>query len=248
MGAGPVGLPSYGGRLNEIVMVLRRHGFGEWARLAANLGMAVRPPSAAYHPDRRPLGPRLRAVAVELGPTFVTFGRMMSLRPDLVGNQVASELEALPRWFPPDSPEVVHRVVNDELGVPLEESFASFSTDPLASNALTQVHAASLHGGTHVVVTVLHDGIERRVKQDLDLMRAIAHHVERADPQVARLRPMQIVSEFDQDMRGRIDLENERARLQRLRASLGRGRDVAVPTPFPEFSTSRILTMTRLRG
>jgi ubiquinone biosynthesis protein len=247
MGAGPVGLASYGGRMNEIVTALRRHGFDEWARLAAP-GVAVRPPSADCHADRRPLGPRLRAVAAELGPTFVTFGRMMSLRPDLVGNEVASELEALPRWFPPDSPEVVRRVVNDELGAPLEESFASFSADPLASGAIAQVHAATLHGGTDVVVTVLHDGVERRVKQDLELMRALAHHVERADPQIARLRPTQIVKEFDEDMRCHLDLENERARLQRLSASQASGRDVAAPTPFPEFCTSRVLTVTPLRG
>jgi ubiquinone biosynthesis protein len=246
MDAGPVGLARYGGRLNEIVMVLRRHGFGEWARLAAATpGVGVRPPSADCHPDRRALGPRLRAVAVELGPTFVRFGRMMSRRPDVVGTEVASELETLPRWFPPDAPGVVHRIVTDELGAPLEESFASFSADPLASGAIAQVHAATLHGGTEVVVTVLHDGVERRVKEDLELMGAIARYAERADPEIARFRPSELVSEFEQDMRRGLDLENERARLQRLRASLGNQPDVAVPIPFPEFSTSRVLTVTR---
>jgi ubiquinone biosynthesis protein len=169
----------------------------------------------------------------------------MSRRPDVVGTKVASELETLPRWFRPDDPGVVRRMVSEELGAPLEESFAFFSADPLESGAIAQVHAATLHGGTDVVVKVMHEGVERRVKEDLELMGAIARHVERADPGIARFRPTAIVSEFERDMLRALDLENARARLQRLRASLGNEPDVAVPIPFPEFSTSRVLTVTR---
>jgi ubiquinone biosynthesis protein len=135
--------------------------------------------------------------------------------------------------------------VNEELGAPLEESFASFSADPLASGAIAQVRVATLHGGTDVVVKVLHDGIERRVKQDLELMGAIARSVERADPGIGRFRPTEIVREFERDMLSALDLENECARLQRLRSSLRNEPEVAVPIPFPEFCTSRVLTVSR---
>src|SRR6266550_3094467 len=84
-------------------------------------------------------------------------------------------------------PDVARRIVIGELG-PLEQSFATFAAEAMCSGSVAQVHAATLHDGTDVVVKVLHDGVERRVGEDLELMRALARYLERQDPELARYR------------------------------------------------------------
>jgi ubiquinone biosynthesis protein len=235
-------------RLGEIMTVLRRYGLADWADRdgIAGVKLAQRfadPELAALSP-----GERMRAAAVELGTTFVKFGQMLSLRPDVVGADVASELEKLQASVPPDPPNVASRFVIEELGKPLEESFATFEAEAMGSGSVAQVHAATLHDGTDVVVKVLHDGVERRVNEDLEILRALAEYVEREDPELARYRPTMIVSEFDKMMRGAIDMGQERSNLQRFIANFSAEPDVVIPTPYPELSTSRVLTMSRLVG
>ncbi len=235
-------------RLGEIMSVLRRYGLADWADRegVAGVKLAQRladPALAALSP-----GERMRGAAVELGTTFVKFGQMLSLRPDVVGAEVASELEELHASVPPDPPEVAGRVVIDELGAPLEKSFATFEAEAMGSGSVAQVHAATLHDGTEVVVKVLHDGVERTVNEDLEIMRALAQYVERQDPELARYRPTMIVSEFDKMMRGAIDMRQELSNLQRFTANFAAEPDVVIPTPYPEHSTSRVLTMSRLVG
>ena len=235
-------------RLGEIMSVLRRYGLADWADRegVAGVKLAQRladPALAALSP-----GERMRGAAVELGTTFVKFGQMLSLRPDVVGSEVASELEELRASVPPDPPEVAGRVVIDELGASLEKSFATFEAEAMGSGSVAQVHAATLHDGTEVVVKVLHDGVERTVSEDLEIMRALAQYVERQDPELARYRPTMIVSEFDKMMRGAIDMRQELSNLQRFTANFAAEPDVVIPTPYPELSTRRVLTMSRLVG
>jgi ubiquinone biosynthesis protein len=235
-------------RLGEIMTVLRRYGLADWADRdgVAGVKFAQRladPELAALSP-----GERMREAAVELGTTFVKFGQMLSLRPDVVGPEVASELEKLQASVPPDAPDVARRIVVEELGDRLEGSFARFEAEAMGSGSVAQVHAAMLHDGTSVVVKILHDGVERKVNEDLELMRALAQYVTQRDPELARYRPTMIVSEFDKMMRGAIDLGQERANLQRFTANFAAEPDVVIPTPYPEVSTSRVLTMSRLAG
>jgi ubiquinone biosynthesis protein len=235
-------------RLGEIIAVLGRYGLAGWADRGelAGVKLAQRfadPALAALSP-----GERMRDAAVELGTTFVKFGQMLSLRPDVVGAEVASELEKLQGSVPPDPPAVARRILIDELGAPPEESFATFEAEALGSGSVAQVHAATLHDGTAVVVKVLHDGVEHRVGEDLELMRALAQYLERHDPELARYRPTTLVSEFDKMMRGAIDMGQERSNLQRFIANFAAEPDVVIPTPYPQCSTSRVLTMGRLTG
>ncbi len=150
-------------RLGEIMTVLGRYGLADWAGRDGIAGVKLArrfadPELAALTP-----GQRMRDAAVELGTTFVKFGQMLSLRPDLVGVDVASELEKLQASVPPDPPDVARRIVTEDLGAPVEESFATFEAEAMGSGSVAQVHAATLHDGTDVVVKVLHDGVEHRV-------------------------------------------------------------------------------------
>ena len=236
-------------RLNQIAAVLGRYGFADWADRGAGVaGVKLAQRFADPALSGLSTGARMRGAAVELGPTFVKFGQMLSLRPDVVGPEAASELEQLQVAVPADPPEVTRRIVAQELGVPLEKRFATFEDDAIGSGSVAQVHGATLHDGTEVVVKVLHDGVEQTVGEDLHLMRALARYLDQQDRDIAQYRPMTIVAEFDKMMRGAIDLDQERENLQRFRANFINEPDIAIPAPVPELSTGRVLTMTRLTG
>jgi len=193
-------------------------------------------------------GERLRGVLVELGTTWVKFGQMLSLRPDVVGPDVARELEVLQAAVPPDPKGVAQALVEAELGMPVDEAFAAFDPDPLASGSVAQVHTATLHDGTEVVVKVLHQGAEREVADDLALMVALARFLEERDQEIAQYRPSMLVGEFAGMMRSAVDLSQEMSNLQQFAANFAGEPDVVIPKAYPEVSTRRILTMERIRG
>jgi len=236
-------------RLNQILAVLGRYGLADWADrgegiTAAKLAQRFADPALSSLST----GARMRDAAAELGTTFIKFGQMLSLRPDIVGPEIASELEQLQVSVPPDAPEVAREIVTKELGTPIESLFATFEPIPIGSGSVAQVHGATLSDGTEVAVKILHAGVEQKVAEDLDLMRALARYVEQQDEELAQYRPTILVAEFDTMMRSAIDLGQERANLQRFGANFVHETDIVIPAPLPQFSTSRVLTMSRLIG
>ena len=125
--------------------------------------------------------------------------------------------------------------------------FRAFAPQPIASGSVAQVHRATLPDGTEVAVKVLHDGVEHRVSEDLELMRAIASHLD-SDPELARLRPSRLVGEFADMMIDAIDLSHELNHLQQFATNFAHEPDVVIPTPYPELSHRRVLTMSLSLG
>ncbi len=236
-------------RISEIAHVLARYGFAEWASRGASIP-GVKIARQLTSPDIAALstGERLRGALVELGTTFIKFGQMLSLRPDLVGPAMAAELEKLQAAVAPDAGDMVTAIVVAELGKPIEELFASFDPDAIGSGSVAQVHRATMHDGTDVVVKVLHAGVERRVAEDLELMRACAKFLEQQDREIARYRPAIVVEEFDKMMRSAIDMSQELGNLQQFGKNFATEPDVAIPTPYPDLSSRRALTMSRIVG
>jgi ubiquinone biosynthesis protein len=240
-------------RLNEVARVLARHGLASLvARGGGITGTGavqtivdlVVAPEEAEATDAE----RLRGALAELGTTFVKFGQMLSLRPDAVGADVAAELSKLQASVPPDAPGVGLATVERELGKPVSELFGSFEAEPFASGSVAQVHRATLPDGTAVAVKVLHDGADIKVRADLELLQAIAAYLEEEDPELARLRPTVMVAEFDAMMRAAIDMRQELANLQRFQANFAGEHDVVIPTPYPELSGRKVLTMAMITG
>ena len=244
-----VALTKHRHRLNEIGNVLSRYGFAAWANRGASIpGVKIAHRLADPEITALSQGERMRRAATELGTTFVKFGQMLSLRPDLVGADVAAELEQLQTAVAPDPPDVARKLVIAELGAPIEELFATFEPSAMGSGSVAQVHRATLHDGTDVVVKVLHAGVERKVNEDLEVMAAIAAFLEERDPEIAQYRPATIVAEFDKMIRGAIDLGQERSNLQRFTNNFVAEPDVVIPTAYPQFSSTRVVTMSRLVG
>jgi ubiquinone biosynthesis protein len=210
-------------RLQRIADVLTRYGLAEWVnrvRDVDDLGILGSRLAKAADSDLAGLtkGERLRGALVDLGTTWVKFGQMLSLRPDMVGAAVARELEQLQATVPADPPGVAQSRVESELKAPTTDLFAAFDPEPFASGSVAQVHHAELRDGTPVVVKVLHDGADRVVRDDLDLMTALAGFLQDRDAEMALYR-VALVSEFATMMRSAIDLTQERSNLELFAAN-----------------------------
>ena len=184
----------------------------------------------------------------ELGTTAIKFGQMLSLRPDVVGKDIADELSLLQADVPADAPGVAVRTVEAQLGKPVAELYRSFEPEPFASGSVAQVHRATLDDGTPVAVKVLHDRADVTVREDLELLEALAAFLETEDAEIARLRPTIIIAEFATMMEAAIDLRQELANLQRFRLNFAGEPDVVIPEPYPERSGAKVLTMSMLVG
>jgi ubiquinone biosynthesis protein len=240
-------------RLDEIAGVLAKYGFAAWVQRGSGLVSArILQGLVDRHVDAEIVamsdGERLRRALTELGTAWVKFGQMLSLRPDVVGEDVAEELKKLQATVAPDHPGVAQALVERELGAAVSDAFGSFDAEPMASGSVAEVHRATLHDGTAVAVKVLHDGVEHRVLADLELMAAIAAYLETEDPGIAQLRPTVIVAEFSQMLHDAIDLSQELQNLQRFTVNFADEPDIVFPTPYPELSRRRVLTMSLVSG
>ena len=240
-------------RINEVAEVLARYGFAAWVQRGGGLlenSAVTRVSNRVVDPEIAELsaGERLRRALIELGTTWIKFGQMLSLRPDVVGPDVADELAKLQASVPADPPGLAQALVERELGGPVGDLYGSFEAEPFASASLAQVHKATLKDGSKVAVKVLHDGVERRVLDDLDLMQAVAIYLEQKDTELAQLRPTLLIDEFSEMMHDAIDLSQELANLQRFTANFAEEPDVVIPAPYPELSRRRVLTMSMIAG
>ncbi len=203
-------------------------------------------------PPRQPRGQRLRMALESLGPIFVKFGQVLSTRRDLIPHDVALELARLQDRVPPFPSEEAAACVTVALGKPPHELFAYFSVDPIASASVAQVHFATLHDGRQVAVKIQRPGMRRSIQKDLRLMRILAGLVERVAPDGRRLKPRQVIAEFDNYLHDELDLIREAANASQLRRNFGKGsgRDhlLMVPEVIWEYSTTTVFTMERMSG
>ena len=240
-------------RLNEIASVLVHHGLAAWAARGAGIA-GIEPVEhlidRALTPEERDMseGERLRGALTDLGTTFIKFGQMLSLRPDVVGEDIANELGKLQASVPPDPPGVAQATVEAELGKPVAELYGSFEAEPFASGSVAQVHRAALPDGTPVAVKVLHDGADVKVRDDVELMEALAAYLEAEDPELAQLRPTIVVAEFATMLLTAMDLGQEQTNLQRFQSNFADEPDVVIPTPYPGLSGHKVLTMAMISG
>jgi ubiquinone biosynthesis protein len=195
-----------------------------------------------------PRGERLRLALQELGPLFVKFGQVLSTRRDLLPPDIADTLAQLQDRVAPFPGEQAEAIVADALGRPLTELYRTFERTPLASASVAQVHAAELPNGRAVVVKVLRPGVERRIEQDLSLLRSFARLAERIGPDPEMTRPQEIVAELERSLRGELDLQREGANASLMRRNFADSPDLYVPEVFWTHSSERVLTLERVNG
>jgi ubiquinone biosynthesis protein len=244
----PEQLTRHAHRAAEVAGILTKYGLADWL---AHSGFEL---PRKYFTDRdgkmltdQPRPARIRLAVTDLGTTFIKLGQMLSTRGDLIGWEIAEELVKLQTDVPPDAPEVAMATVSTELGKPVEEIFAEFSPNPMASASIGQVHRARLHDGTEVVVKVQHPNIENRILADLDILRWLAEFAEKSG-ELRRYQPAAIVGEFHRSLLRELDFRREQRNLREFATSFAANTSVRFPQAYAELSTSRVLTMELLQG
>ncbi len=190
-------------RLLHINWVLVRNGLDE-VILATHLFRPVRFLGyfAPWHwyVRKTPRAVRIRKTLEDLGPIFVKFGQILSTRQDLLADDIARELAKLQDRVPPFAGDRARRIVELAFQQPVDELFHRFDEQPLASASIAQVHAATLKSGEDVVVKVLRPGVEKDIARDVNLLRYIAGLAEKYWRDGRRLRPCEVVAEFEKTL------------------------------------------------
>ncbi|WP_432471354.1 ubiquinone biosynthesis regulatory protein kinase UbiB [Amphritea sp. HPY] len=196
----------------------------------------------------RSQGERLRLALEELGPIFIKFGQMLSTRRDLLSDDLALELKKLQDNVPPFSGVYAQQLIEQSLGSPVEELFAEFSAEPMASASVAQVHAALLYNGEEVVVKVIRPGIERTIKKDVALLFTLAHLVEKLWAEGRRLRPVEVVADYETTIFDELDLRKEAANCSQIRRNFDNSPILYVPEIFWDLTRQNVLVMERIHG
>jgi ubiquinone biosynthesis protein len=193
-------------------------------------------------------GARLRLALEELGPVFVKFGQAVSTRRDLLPPDIADELVKLQDAVPPFDGAVAQQLVVEALGKPLNDVFSQFDQKPLAAASIAQVHVATLVDGSDVVVKVLRPGMRERIGQDLEVMYALAGLVDRWSTEGRRLRPLEVVREYERTILDELDLMREAANATQLKRNFEGSSLLHVPAVHWPLCRDNVMVMERIRG
>ena len=222
----------------------------ERLNVGAPLGMAARVlgrPKIAGIANKRP-GERLALALQDLGPAFIKLGQVLSVRSDLLGEQVANDLAELQDHLPPFSGDEARRTVESELGGDMDAKFTRFDEEPIAAASIAQVHRARTSDGRDVAVKVLRPGIESAFAADLDLMMWLAELLLRLQPSLRRLRPVEVVETLADTVETEMDLRLEAAAADELGENLKGETGFRVPAVDWSLTGRRVLTTDWVEG
>lgn len=237
-------------RLIKIIFVALRFGLDEfllahervrWMRVPLNLLLFLRNNS-------EPRAVRLRRALENLGPIFVKFGQMLSTRRDLMPTDIADELAKLQDQVPPFPSMQAIAVLEAAYRKPLREVFQSFEETPVASASVAQVHFAVLPDGRQAAVKILRPGISRVIAHDIALLKAAADLVEKLWADGRRLKPREVVNEFEKHLGNELDLSREAANASQLKRNFASSNLLLVPEMYWDFCTPEVMVMERMYG
>ena len=240
-------------RLVGIQRVLVRHGLDDYVR-ATHLYRPLRflfylsPWTWFARSQGTTRGERLRLALEELGPIFVKFGQALSTRRDLLPRDIADELAKLQDRVPPFSGAAARAQVERALGRPVTELFGSFDEEPLAAASIAQVHAATLTDGREVVVKVLRPGMREVIGRDLEVLHAMAGLAARYWPESKRLRPPEVVAEYEKTILDELDLMREAGNASQLRRNFAGSTMLHVPEVHWDLCRRDVMVIERVRG
>ncbi|WP_043632092.1 ubiquinone biosynthesis regulatory protein kinase UbiB [Chromobacterium haemolyticum] len=242
-------------RFIKIVGTCYRFGLDDFLEGHSKLGFIHK--LFALLPRRRdasaPLPQRVRLALESLGPIFVKFGQVLSTRRDLLPPDYADELARLQDQVPPYDGLQAREMIERSLGRKVDELYVDFDNTPVASASVAQVHKAWLRQpdgsrGREVAVKVLRPGIQPVIEQDLALMATLAGWVEKLFTDGKRLKPREVVAEFDKYLHDELDMMHEAANASQLRRNFKNSDMLIVPEVFYDYTSRDVLTLEWMHG
>ena len=240
-------------RLLEIQRVLLRHGLDDYVR-ATHLYRPLRfvfflsPGIWFARRQGASRAERLRLALEELGPIFVKFGQAVSTRRDLLPSDLADELARLQDRVPPFPGSEARALIEQAYGRSVTETFSQFEETPLAAASIAQVHAARLHSGEEVVVKVLRPGMRAVIERDLEVLHALAELAQRYWSEGRRLRPRELVDEYQKTILDELDLMREAANASQLKRNFAGSELLYVPEVYWDYCRTEVMVLERIHG
>ena len=239
-------------RILQINLTLARYGLDRAIKtlhlLAPLRFLIYLDPRTWFRRHNYPLEVAVRLALEDLGPIFVKFGQALSIRRDLLPNELANELTKLQDKVAGFDGDVAKKIVEDAFATNIDNIFASFDIEPLASASIAQVHAATLLNGTDVVVKILRPNVEKRIKRDLELLYTLAKLADRYWREADRVHPIDIVREFEKTLHDECDLQREAANASQLKRNAEKSKLVYIPTVYWDHITRNVMVMERVYG
>ncbi len=228
-------------RMREVAAILVRNGYGALVRDVPGVepGEIV---DGATTPER------LAAALVELGPTYVKLGQVLSTRPDVLPAAYISAFERLQDGVTAVGFDQIREVLEDELGPGWRALFARFDEAPLATASIAQAHTAQALDGTELVIKVQRPGIAAQIDADLQILRFLLRRAVREWPELQAADPDGLLLEFDRTMRGELDFRSEAENMRRFQRIFADTDWVVIPDVVEDCVTGRVIAMTRLDG
>ncbi|HXH55002.1 MAG TPA: 2-polyprenylphenol 6-hydroxylase [Gammaproteobacteria bacterium] len=224
-------------RIIQITHVLLKHGLllpYQWKTPHSQKGVAR--------------GKKIRETLEELGPIFVKFGQLLSMRFDILPEEITKELVLLQDRVPPFASKVAQQMIENSLGSPLHQIFKQFDLTPLASASIAQVHSAILLDGKTVVVKVLRPNVHKMIKQDIELLKTLAKMTMRFWKKSRTFKPYEIIRELERTLTDELDLMREAANASQLKRNFLYSPLLHVPEIHWQFTTRNILVMEQVYG
>ena len=243
-------------RYNQIIRVFVKYGYEEMVGHIIATGRyrwlrRLIPKTTKKSAQEHTKWERMRLICEELGPTFVKFGQILSNRPDLLPEELVTQLERLQDHVPPLPGEVARKVVERELKNPVEELFAWFEPEAFASASMAQVHKATLKTGEKVAIKIQRPGISELIYEDIQVMYTLAEIFENRIPSLKSFDPMGLVKNFESSIKKELDFIHESVNIQRFANHLkedDHDRTTHAPIVYKTFTTGKVLTMEFISG
>lgn len=205
-------------------------------------------PIGLFNTPKLSFGNRLTSFFEKLGPIYIKFGQTLSTRPDLVGAEVAKNLRYLQDSLPAFSSEMVHKIIDQSFGEPVEKLFESFDDQAVAAASISQVHKARLKTGELVAIKILRPGIHKKYNKDIKLLYFLARIAAKILPKMKRLRPIEVVDVFKETMKCELDLRLEAAAASQMADNFRSDFEVYIPQIYWNFTSEDIMTTEWIEG
>ncbi len=238
-------------RLREILIVLFEEGFDfliEKIRLRHKIPVTKQVKARIEQKKAFSMEKRLRLTLERLGPTFIKFGQVLSVRPDLIPKSYIKELEKLQDSVPAFSYDIVKQQIKKELGKDINEIFLSFEKKPIASASISQVHKAVLKDGKTAAVKIQRPDVKKIMETDIEIMFYVARLLESRIPKIRKFSPVKVIEEFSKWTEKELDFKRESMNAKIFAKNFSESKTVKIPEIYSDLTTNKILTMEFIDG